>query len=98
MYVANDPGILPTSTFAKLTSRSAIPPFVIKIPARTKNGTANKEKLSIPVTSFWPAVKIAISNGNWVSIVAIEAIAIAIEMGTLKTSKTAKTINKTRPA
>jgi hypothetical protein len=40
----------------------------------------------------------AISYGSCVRIVAIEAIAILTEIGTLKTSNKVKTNNQTRPA
>ena len=47
-----------------------------------KNGTANKAKLSIPVTIFCAEVKMATSKGKMVSIVTMDAAAILTEIGT----------------
>src|SRR5699024_3215415 len=61
---ASDPGILPTSTLAKLISLNAIPPLFMIIPARTNKGTASIVKLFISVTRRWAPVKIVVSNGR----------------------------------
>jgi hypothetical protein len=95
---ANDPGIRPASNFAKLISLIAIPPLFIIIPDKTKNGTANKAKLSSPVTIFCADVKTATSKGNKMIMVAIEAPAILIAIGTPVNSRTKNTTNKIIPA
>ena len=53
MFVsAKDPGTFPRTNSARLINLLAIPPLFIKRPARIKNGTAIREKLSIPLTIF----------------------------------------------
>ena len=50
---ARDPGTLPKTSMARLISLLAMPPLLIKRPARMKNGTASSVKLSMPPTIFW---------------------------------------------
>lgn len=69
-------------TCAKLTKRFAIPPLFIILPDITNNGTANKEKLLIPVTIFCVIVYNAVSNGITVRAVTMDAIPILTEIGT----------------
>src|SRR5690606_1268596 len=50
------PGTLPVIALDKSRSRLAMPPSFIISPAKTKNGMANKEKLSKPVPIRWATV------------------------------------------
>ncbi|TWK25040.1 hypothetical protein CHCC20375_3963 [Bacillus licheniformis] len=95
---AREPGSLPLINFAKLMSRIAIPPLFIIMPDKMKNGTANKEKLSIPVTIFCAEVKMATSKGKMVSIVTMDAAAILTEIGTPRNNNMKNTADKMRPA
>ena len=53
LLMPKPPRTWPTKLLAKRTMRSAIPPYSISSPAKTKNGMARKEKTCMPPTIFW---------------------------------------------
>jgi len=58
------PVIEPRKLAAKSTSLFAIPPKLMIVPARIKNGIANSEKESIPVTQYCVNTMISTSENN----------------------------------
>ena len=80
---------------ARLTSRWARPPEPIRLPARIKKGTASRLKLSMPVVSFWAAIKVAnCGERNMVMVTAAEVMMLN-ETGVPMMSRKKKRITNT---
>ena len=72
-----------------------MPPRFMIFPARIKNGSASRAKLSSAVIIFCAVTNIALSNGSDSNTVAIVARPIEIDTGTLKNISRKKTPNRT---
>ena len=95
---ASEPGTRPSTSMARLTRRCARPPLPIRLPARMKNGTASRLKLSMPVVSFWAAMNIAnLGDRNMVMVTAAEVMMLK-ETGVPMISRKAKTMTRTMAA
>jgi hypothetical protein len=84
------PGSEPTRVFAKAINRLAIPPRFINCPDKTKNGMANKAKLSKPVDMRCAIVTIAGSAGILTNMVSSEDMPIHQATGIPITNKVTK--------
>src|SRR5690625_1415430 len=78
---AREPGIRPTITLAASTSRSAMPPVFIRLPARTKNGMASRVKELAPVNIRCEATNTACSVPTTAARAATEGSPMAIPIG-----------------
>jgi hypothetical protein len=95
---ARAPGIRPASTRARSTSRRAMPPLFMMLPAKMNSGTASSEKLSIPTFICWPMTYVASSHLRNTSAVRNEATPSPTEMGTPTASRTKNAPNRTATA
>ena len=73
-----------------------MPPRFMIFPARIKNGSASRAKLSSAVIIFCAVTNIALSNGSDNSTVAIVARPMETNTGTLKNISRKKTPKRTR--
>ena len=96
LVCAREPGIRPDSSWANRISLLAMPPLFMILPASMNKGTARREKLSTPLFIFCMTMKLVWSQGRFTRVVAMEEIAILMEIGQPRISNTAKTPNNTR--
>ena len=89
------PGKRPTSALAKSISRRAIPPRPIRMPERTKNGIASREKELTPLTMRSATISSGAAIPPFANTAASDAAPIATATGTLQTSRTKNTIMRT---
>ena len=82
------PGSQPTRTSAMLTSRRAMPPRAIKVPAKTKKMTASSGKVLIAVNMRWTIV--ALSTPGRSKVAMTEATPTANEIGMPTAVRTTK--------
>src|SRR5699024_8461963 len=78
---AREPGIRPTIPLAASTSRPAMPPVFISLPARTKNGMASRVKELAPVNIRCEATNTACSVPTTAARAATEGSPMAIPIG-----------------
>jgi len=89
---ASPPGNAPNKTFAKLISRSAMPPLPMIKPDNTKNGMANNEKLFNPPNIRCAMVVTAASESIFSNMAVKVANPILIEIGTFNMSSKKKLV------
>ena len=82
------PGSQPTRTSAMLTSRRAMPPRAIKVPANTKKMTASSGKVLIAVNMRWTIVALSTPGSSKVAMT--EATPTANEIGMPTAVRTTK--------
>ncbi len=63
LVAARYPGTLPTTSLASLTSLLAMPPLFMMLPPIIKNGSASREKESIPEKHLCAAIIEKMSAG-----------------------------------
>gem|GEM_PF-5517063 len=85
---AREPGRHPLISLAQLTSRMAMPPLFIMLPARIKKGMASSENEFTPVNIFWAQVTMPGPKGSMVIMASADDIPILMPMGTPITSMT----------
>ena len=95
---ARDPGTFPITSIARLMIRLAMPPLDIRVPARMKNGTARREKESIPVTSFWAEMNMPKDGLRNMTMVTSAEAMMPKEIGTFSASIRKNTMRRTMPA
>src|SRR5690606_33102137 len=93
---ASPPGRAPTRVLAKAMSRWAIPPLFINWPESTKNGMANRAKLSSPVAMRWETVVRAGMAGMLTNMVSTEAIEMLQATGVPMANRMTKLKTRTR--
>src|SRR6056297_326788 len=85
------PRIQPTSASAKLKIRSVMPALFIRLPARMKNGTASKGKLSTPLMTLCATIR---GGTSPIRMKSAEPPASAMATGTPQSSRTPIRINR----
>ena len=77
LVTSRAPGSLPKIASTKSTSRLAMPPWFIRLPARTKKGMAVRLNLLMPTKVLWAAVNTDTSSDTICTMAARAEIPIA---------------------
>ena len=98
LVMSSAPGSLPRMDMTKSTSRFAMPPWFMMLPARMKNGIAVRLNLLMPTNVRWAAVSTATFRSMDERMAVREETAMAYEMGTPRNSSTSRTARMTNNA